>query len=131
MTLFTRVPYAAAIAAGLFALVSCWPAEVAAQQTPAIQPKIDLDTPKTPQSAPLPDTDKFKPAKTPQLEGPQGIDAGKPRLDLDVRRTQDVTAPGLDIDSGERSNLSKVVPGQRPDQVLPDYFGLKLTAPTR
>ena len=61
----------------------------------------------------------------------EGSDVGKPRLDLDVRRTQDVTAPGLDIDSGERSNLSKVVPGQRPDQVLPDYFGLKLTAPTR
>ncbi len=127
MKQFSQVPRAAAIVAGVIALAAGWPA--AAQQpsgtppsqfTPIAPPTIDLDSLKKPQDAPRP-----------ELVIPKGIEPGKSPLEFDARQTRDVIAPRVSIDSGETSNLSKVLPGQKEESPLPDYFGLKLTKPTR
>jgi hypothetical protein len=102
------------------------------QYAPVPTPQIDPELLKTPQPAPRTEP---KPLKTdtgkdaPAAAIPQGIDIGKSKLDVDVKN--DVTGRGIAPDSGETSNLQKVMPGQKQEPVLPDYFGLKLTTPTR
>ena len=61
---------------------------------------------------------------------PTQVDLGKYKLDFKAGRTSDV-APRTGFDSGETSNLSKINPGQKSESAAPDYFGLKLSAPTQ
>jgi hypothetical protein len=76
--------------------------------------------------------------KTPALDKP-GSEQPKPRLpnhvelgkyDLEVTagHTKDIAVQD-GLDSGEAANLSKIMPAAKQDQVLPDYFGVKLSAP--
>jgi len=92
--------------------------------------KIDPEALKVPPPASPYDSSKFDLGK-PELAIPKGIDLGKSQLEFDAKHTTDITKPGLTIDSGETSNLSKVLPGQKQEPVLPDYFGLKLRTPMR
>jgi hypothetical protein len=100
-------------------------------ETPAIDPAFL----KTPQAAPASDGNKFKIERTdqavPAVKIPKSIDLGTSHLELDARRAKDVGASGITPDSGETSNLSKIAPGQKQDSALPNYFGLKLSTPTR
>ncbi len=110
------------------------PGTPASQFAPVATPMIDPDSLKTPKAPLRADPEKFKLDKSgkaaTELEIPKGIDLGKFQLEFDAKHTTDITKPGLAIDSGETSNLSKVLPGQKKEPVLPDYFGLKLRIPT-
>lgn len=121
-----------------------WTAGVALAQQPATptSPFAPIETPtvnpemfKTPQTPPSADAPKIKPDKSadaaPAIAIPNGIDLGKSKLQFDAKHTSAVTAPGVSTDSGETSNLSKVMPGETQDKVLPDYFGFKLITPVR
>lgn len=63
---------------------------------------------------------------------PSGVEIGrydKYQLNFDAARTSDVNRqPG--VDSSDGSNLSKTLRPNNSQKVVPDYFGLKLTAPT-
>jgi hypothetical protein len=103
---------------------------VHAQET--TPPAIDADALKMPKPAgpaaavPVPnDSSKEVPAK---LKAPS-IDLGKYDLKLDAGKTSDVV-PRTGFDSGETSNLSKST-GGKTETVTPDYFGLKLSVPTK
>jgi len=110
------------------------PAAPSSQFAPIEPPKFDPDLLKPPQAALHTDADKFKMDKAdnaaPGWTLPKGIDVGKYQLQFDANHTSAVTAPRMDMDSGESSNLSKIAPGRREEPVLPNYFGLKLSAPT-
>ena len=60
---------------------------------------------------------------------PNKFDLGTYDLEFKAGQTSDVN-PRTGYDSGEKSNLSNTSVGRRPDSALPDYFGLKLSAPT-
>ena len=110
------------------------PVAPSSQFAPIETPKFDPDLLKPPQVALSPNVDKFKTDKAdkaaPGWTVPKGIDVGKYQLQFDANHTSAVTAPRMDMDSGESSNLSKIAPGRREEPVLPNYFGLKLSAPT-
>ncbi len=96
--------------------------------TPTINPEIL----KTPQPVPESEPKKLKSnldRDPPALTTPKGIDLGKSKLDIDVKNS-DPTSRGVAPDSGETSNLTRSVRGQKQDPTRPDYFGLKITAPT-
>jgi hypothetical protein len=96
---------------------------------PVETPSYDLDALKAPPST---GTYKINPKPgeaKPALGIPKGVDFGKSRLEFNASHTRDVNAPGVNIDSGETSNLSKVLPGQKQDGAMPNYFGLKLSTP--
>lgn len=59
---------------------------------------------------------------------PLGVNLGKFDLDFSAGHTSDVT-PRTGFDSGELSNIEKIRPGKE-QSAMPDYFGLKLSAPT-
>jgi hypothetical protein len=105
-----------------------------AQFAPIETPKFDPDLLKPPHAALSTDVDKFRTDKSGNAAAgwtlPKGIDVGKYQLQFDANHTSAVTAPRMDMDSGESSNLSKIAPGRREEPVLPNYFGLKLSAPT-
>ena len=90
---------------------------------------------KPPQTPPSADAPKIKTDKSgdaaPAIAIPNSINLGKSNLQFDAKHTSAVTAPGVSMDSGETSNLSKVMPGEKQDKVLPDYFGFKLSTPVR
>jgi hypothetical protein len=125
--------------AGLAALVIL-AANVAHAQTaaeskifaPISPPIFDADLLKTPQAAPPLDAASLKNEKSgkaaPAL--PKGFDLGKYQLEFDAKNSRDAAKSGLTTDSGEAANLSKLVPGQKQDRVLPNFFGLKLSTPT-
>jgi hypothetical protein len=102
---------------------------------PISPPTFDADLLKTPQAAAPPDAASLKIEKSgnaaPAPSLPKGFDLGKYQLEFDSKNSRDAAKSGLVTDSGETANLSKLVPGQKQDPVLPNYFGLKLSAPTR
>jgi len=123
------------IFAGLMA-VGLSTASMAQQATspyaPVETPTINPEMLKTPQPALESEPKKLKTnldTDAPALTAPKGIDIGKSKLDIDVKNS-DATKRGLVPDSGETSNLTKSAPGLKRDPTLPDYFGLKITAPT-
>lgn len=100
--------------------------------TPVETPTLDPDALKTAPSAPNAKvrSNLDKPGDDqPKLKAPS-VDLGKYELQFNAGHTSDIN-PRTGFDSGETSNISKIRPGQRSDSALPDYFGLKLTAPTR
>jgi hypothetical protein len=99
---------------------------------PVETPSYDLDALKMPQAPPSTGAYKINPKPgeaKPALGIPNGLDLGKSRIEFNASRTRDVNAPGVNIDSGETSNLSKVMQGQKQDGAMPNYFGLKLSTP--
>jgi hypothetical protein len=101
--------------------------------TPIETPAFDLDQWKTYQTPPSADAFKIKPhdsGKAPAaLPIPKSVDLGKSRIEFNASHTSEVTAPGVAIDSGETSNLSKSVPGKRQEKIVPNYFGFTLSRP--
>jgi hypothetical protein len=123
-------------------LAGSWPFDALyAQQPPSTSPFAPVETPvldpdvfKAP--PPMPNRDVGKPAldksgkAAPESKPLNQIDIGNSQLQFNANRTRDVVAPGVGIDSGETSNLSSTM-GPKQTPVLPDYFGLKLSTPTR
>jgi hypothetical protein len=104
-----------------------------AQQAPAPAktPKLDAETLKIPDS--VHDTQAKaidKPRKTlPPQSAPNKVDLGAYDLEFRAKHSSDVN-PRSGFDSGEKANLSNSTPGRKTDSALPNYFGLKLSAPT-
>ena len=105
---------------------------VHAQQPTQQPPAIDANALKLPKPGAPPEavhvphnSNKEEPTK---LKAPS-IDLGNYDLKLDAGKASDIN-PRTGFDSGETSNLSKVVPGKA-EKVTPDYFGLKLSVPTK
>ncbi len=131
----------------IVALAAAWLDGRAFAQTPANSPQskfapvevpnYDINSLKTPKSpkATIPDSAGQAKIKAPEQAAsgnklPTQVDLGKYKLDFKAGRTSDV-APRTGLDSGETSNLSKINPGQKSESAAPDYFGLKLSAPTQ
>ena len=104
-----------------------------AQQTPAPAktPKLDAEALKIPDS--IHDTQGKpidKPRKTaPPQNAPNKVDLGKYDLEFRAKQSSDVN-PRTGFDSGEKGNLSNSTLGRKSDSAVPNYFGLKLSAPT-
>jgi hypothetical protein len=102
-----------------------------AKTAPANTPKLDAEALKIPDS--IHDTQAKaidKPRKTaPPQNAPNKVDLGKYDLEFRAKQSSDVN-PRSGFDSGEKANLSNSTPGRKTDSALPNYFGLKLSAPT-
>ena len=100
-----------------------------AQFEPLVPPTIDPDALKAP--APAEEIARPKAEQTedtqPKLKAPS-VKLGDYDLQFKAGQTSDVN-PRTGFDSGETSNISKIRPGKS-ESVAPNYFGLKLTAPT-
>lgn len=105
-----------------------------AQQTPAPvkTPKLDAEALRIPDS--IHDTQAKaidKPRKTPPPPSlPNKFDLGTYDLEFRARHSTDVN-PRTGFDSGEKANLSNSTLGRKSDSAVPNYFGLKLSAPVR
>lgn len=104
-----------------------------AQQAPAPAktPKLDAEALKIPDS--IHDTQVKpidKPRKTaPPQNAPNKVDLGKYDLEFRAKQSSDIN-PRTGFDSGEKGNLSNSTLGRKSDSAVPNYFGLKLSAPT-
>jgi hypothetical protein len=108
------------------------PVESTAKVAPAKTPKLDAEALRIPdtihdtRAKPIAKSSKAAPA--PNL--PNKFDLGAYDLEFKASHSKDVN-PRTGFDSGEKANLSNSTQGRRNDPALPDYFGLKLSAPTR
>jgi len=102
-----------------------------AKVSPVKTPKLDAEALRIPDS--IHDTrartiDRSR--KTPATATlPNKFDLGTYDLEFKASHSKDVN-PRTGFDSGEKANLSNTTPGRRTDPALPNYFGLKLSAPT-
>jgi hypothetical protein len=116
------------------ALAQTAPSSPQSKFAPVEVPNYDVESLKTPKTT-IPDSAGQSKLKTPDPAAsatklPTQVDLGKYKLDFKAGRTSDV-APRTGLDSGETSNLSKINPGGKSESATPDYFGLKLSAPTQ
>lgn len=109
------------------------PAKISpAKTSPAKTPTLDAEALRIPDS--IHDTrakpiDKSpKPASAAKL--PNKFDLGAYDLEFKASHAKDVN-PRTGFDSGEKANLSNTTPGRKSDPALPNYFGLKLSAPVK
>jgi hypothetical protein len=110
------------------------PSTAAPEFAPVETPVIDVDLLETPQVPARAEPKKLNPdqsdkSKT-ELTFPNSIDLGKSKLEFDTKHSSELTARNLANDSGEASNLSKVMPGQKQERALPNYFGFTIKTPT-
>jgi hypothetical protein len=123
-----------------FALAAAWPCGHVLAQTgqspfaPVETPAYSPEPAKSPKAA-APDGADAAKLKTPDQPAsgaklPNQVELGKYKLQFNAGHTSDVV-PRTGLDSGETSNLSKVAPGRKEESAAPDYFGLKLSTPTR
>lgn len=107
------------------------PAPPNAEATPAL--KLDADALKIPDDIHRTGDNKFIADKTrkmlPPPSLPNKVDLGKYDLEFKASHSKEVN-PRTSFDSGEKSNLSNSAFGRKSDPALPNYFGLKLSAPT-
>ena len=130
-----RLTLAVTLAVSLLGLLGFETTE--AQQSETSSPFKPLETPKV-------DLEVFHAPPLDQRPAPQGaaeqektrspasVEIGrydKYKLDLNAARSSDINSR-TGFDSGEASNLSKSLRQGKSEPVAPDYFGLKLTAPT-
>lgn len=115
--------------AAVFAVFGCGAlSPVHAQQPPTIDADaLKLPKATAPAEAAHTPNDGNKEA-APKFTAPS-VNLGQFDLKFDAGKTSDVV-PRTGFDSGETSNLSKTT-GGKPDKVTPDYFGLKLSVPTK
>ena len=101
---------------------------------PVPTPEFDLGSPKTPKTQPD-HASKFKvdrdSKETPAVALPNGVDLGKSHLQFQARHSSDVNKEGLPVENGITGNLSTIIPGQRQETAMPNFFGLRLSTPTR
>ena len=97
-------------------------------------PKLDADALKTPDDIHRTGGNRFIADKTPKALPPPAlpnkVDLGKYDLEFKASHSKDVN-PRTGFDSGEKANLSNSAFGRKSDPAIPDYFGLKLSAPVR
>ncbi|MEI8274797.1 MAG: hypothetical protein WCG00_02250 [Hyphomicrobiales bacterium] len=97
-------------------------------------PNLDADALKIPDDIHRAGGDKFIADKTqrtlPPPSLPNKVDLGKYDLEFKASHSKDVN-PRTGFDSGEKSNLSNSAFGRKSDPALPNYFGLKLSAPVQ
>ena len=102
---------------------------------PAAPPLLDPNLFRLPHSAPDYDLDKLDLSRfrkdTPDFALPNRIDLGSSILHFDTGRKGIDSALRAGVDNGEMSNLNSVLPVPKQSPILPNYFGLKLTAPTQ
>lgn len=105
------------------------------EPAPAAPPLLDPNLFKLPPSAPNYELDKLDFGKfrkdPPNLALPNRIDLGSYSLHFDTGRKGIDSALRAGVDNGEMSNLNLVLPVPKQSPILPNYFGLKLTAPTQ
>jgi len=107
------------------------PAAPPAKVSPVKTPKLDAEALRIPDSIhdtrakPVDRSRKAPPAAT----LPNKFDLGTYDLEFKASHAKEVN-PRTGFDSGEKANLSNTTPGRRTDPALPNYFGLKLSAPT-
>lgn len=108
------------------------PATPLSKAAPAKTPNLDAEALRIPDS--IYDTQAkaiAKPRKTlPPPSLPNKFDLGAYDLEFKASHAKDVN-PRTGFDSGEKANLSNTTPGRKTDPALPNYFGLKLSAPVR
>jgi hypothetical protein len=140
MSFVVRVSQTSGVVAALFLAVTVPNDPAHAEQTsssqfaPVTTPGFDVNALKTPRAPAPTEVGKLKndrQAASPSgFELPKGMDVGSYKLDFNANHTTAVTAPHMNMDSGETANLSNMAPGKRNESVLPNYFGFKLSAPT-
>lgn len=138
-----RIAIRATLAA-LVPLAGSWPFHHAQAQTavngpssqfaPLEPPILDPDLLKLPSPAHDDSAGKFKVDRSDKAATgftvPNRVDLGKYELEFKAGHSSDLY-PRTGLDSGETANLSKVAPRQKSESALPNYFGLKLRAPTQ
>ena len=125
--------------AGLVALGYCGiasaqqPAATSSPFAPVPTPEFDLALPKTPKTRPY-DTGRFKIDRdskdAPAAALPKSIDFGSSHLQFLARHSSDVNKADLPVENGITGNLSTIIPGQRQETPMPNFFGLRLSTPT-
>ena len=108
------------------------PAAPPAKVSSAKTPKLDAEALRIPDS--IHDTrakpiDRSRKTTLPPPNLPNKFDLGTYDLEFKASHSKEVN-PRTGYDSGEKANLSNTTPGRRTDPALPNYFGLKLSAPT-
>lgn len=99
---------------------------------PISPPLFGSDLLRTPQ-APPPDAASLKVEKSSKAAPAPALPSvglGNYQLKFDAKNSRDAAKSGLATDSGESANLGRLGRGQKPDPVLPNFFGLKLSTPT-
>ena len=96
-------------------------------------PKLDADALKIPDDIHRAGVNKVIADKAPKALPPPSlpnkVDLGKYDLEFKASHSKDVN-PRTGFDSGEKSNLSNSAFGRKSDPAMPNYFGLRLSAPT-
>ena len=97
-------------------------------------PKLDADALKIPDDIHRAGGNRVIADKAPKALPPSSlpnkVDLGKYDLEFKASHSKDVN-PRTGFDSGEKANLSNSTAGRKTDPALPNYFGLKLSAPVR
>ena len=52
-------------------------------------------------------------------------------MEFQAKHSSDVNKEGLPVENGITGNLSTIIPGQRQETVMPNFFGLRLSTATR
>lgn len=110
------------------------PAATSSPFAPVPTPEFDLTLPKAPTTQPY-DTGKFKidrdSRNAPAAALPKSIELGNSHLQFLAKRSSDVNKADLPVENGITGNLSTIIPGQRQETPMPNFFGLRLSTPTR
>lgn len=96
-------------------------------ETPKLDPEVFAPYPE--QRGPNPQDLVAGQRKLPQ---PSGVEIGrydKYQLNFDAARTSDVV-PRPGFEDSDPSNPARILQREKPERVMPNYFGLKLSAPT-
>lgn len=120
--------------------MGCW--SVASAQQPAATPSLfapvptpefNLDPPKTPKKQAY-GPSKFKidgeGKEAPAMAPSKGADLGKSQLQFLAKHSSDVNQADLPVENGITGNLSTIIPGQRQETLMPNFFGFRLSTPT-
>lgn len=127
------------VIAGLVA-IGCWgvalaqqPAATSSPFAPVPAPEFDLALPQTPKTHTY-DSGKFKidrdSKETPAVALPKSIDLGNSHLQFQAMHSSDVNKADLPVENGITGNLSTIIPGQRQETPMPNFFGFRLSTPT-
>jgi len=101
---------------------------------PVPTPEFDLTVPRAPKTQPY-DSSKFKIDRdskdAPAAALPKSIELGNSHLQFRALHSSDVNKADLPVENGITGNLSTIIPGQRQETTMPNFFGFRLSTPTR
>jgi len=130
-----RLAIAGLVAIGCLGVASAQqPVATSSPFAPVPTPEFDLDVPKTAKTQTY-DASKFKIDRenkdAPAVALPKGIDLGNSRLQFQARHRSEVNKADLPVENGITGNLSTIIPGQRQETPMPNFFGFTLSTPTQ